>query len=177
MPRVLQGLPHLLLCGRTDHPARRAHDHAPRRDPLSRRDQRPRADDGAGAHDAVVQHHGPHADQAPVLHHAAVEDGAVPHHHVLPHLGGDAGGAVEGAVVLDIAARTDADGAHVPPKNRAVPDGHILPQGYVPDEGRALLRPGGGRDGGGLSRRCSYEHRLPPCEYRFCVGRRPRLHL
>ena len=80
-------------------------------------------------------------------------------------------------VVLDIAAPTDADGAHVPPKNRAVPDGHILPQGYVPDEGRALRRPGGGRDGGGLSCGCSYEHRLPPCKYRFCVGRRPRLRL
>ena len=122
------------------------------------------AHDGARADHRVVENHGVHADEAVVLHRAAVKDRPVAHGDVLAHHHVAARVPVEDAVVLDAGGLAHGDGFLVAPEDGVVPDVGLFVNGHVPPDEGPGGHPGGGMDlwHGGPPYWCSTRTRRTP---------------
>ena len=97
------------------------------------------AHDRSGRHDRAlpelgpIEHHRAHADQAPGRNRAAMDHGVMADRDIIPDA--DLGLAVymHGAVVLDIAVLSDADGTLIGPQHGPIPDAGTLPDLNIPD--------------------------------------------
>src|SRR3989344_5875162 len=114
-------------------------------------DQAAGAEEGAGAQDRAVENGGTHADEATQLDGAAGNDALMAdgdivadHHRPAARHALVLMRAVEDAAVLDVGARADADDIHVAAHRAHGPDGRVLADDDIADDGcrRVDVNPG-----------------------------------
>jgi hypothetical protein len=115
---------------------RRAEHQASRRDHRARRDQSARADDGSRADHGAVEHGRLHADKAPVLDAARVQDRAMADDDVGAHDARYVVADAQHGAILDVRSRTDRHARDVAAQNAAVPNARVGADAYVADEAR-----------------------------------------
>ena len=79
-----------------------------------------------------------------------MDNGIVPNYHMLSNAGRVPKATVEDTTVLDIAAVTHNNGIYIPPERAVIPEGDILSERDIAQNGGILRAPHAGREFGGF---------------------------
>src|SRR5690606_19911989 len=93
-------------------------------------------DDAVRSDRHMIHQDAAHTHQHAVSDGAGMQDATVPDADVLAHDGGHVAGEVDGGVVLDVAARADADGVDVGAEDALEKHGRVFAQSDGADQGR-----------------------------------------
>ena len=116
---------------------------------------------GIPADTAVVEQGRPHANQAVVLHHAAVDHRAVTHGAVVPDDQRRIAVAMAEHQILDVGVFSNPDCRIVGAQHRPIPDAGILPNRDIPDNRRIFRNPGRGMNLGPFAFVRFYNQEIP----------------